>query len=73
MSLFIVERMMGIFYEKRKTSFPIMIQSFFVVFILFTLEHLFFLQHPALNRIMIEVPVALTGYLLLRLTTNHLS
>jgi len=67
MSLFIVERMMGIFYEKRKTSFPIMIQSFFVVFILFTLEHLFFLQHPALNRIIIEVPVALAGYFIITL------
>jgi len=67
MSLVIVEKIMGIFYEKRKTSFPIMIQSFVVVFILFTLEHLFFLQHPALNRIMIEVLVALAGYFIITL------
>jgi len=68
-SLFIVERMMGIFYVNRKTTLPAMLQSFFIVFILFSLEHFFFLQYSALSpyRFVSEVIVALVCYFIITL------
>ena len=65
--LFVIERMMGIFYGKRRTTLFVMLLSYLFVFIMFSFEHLFFLRHPVYIRIAVEIPIALTGYFLLTL------
>ena len=64
---FVVERMLGIFYEERRTSLPIMLFSFLVVYIMFNVEHFLFLHHPMHIRGAVETVVSLTGYFLLTL------
>lgn len=65
---FVIERMLGIFYEERRTSLPVMLLSFFAVFIAFGIKHFVFLQHPlTTSRVAVELPLALAAYFLLTL------
>ena len=65
--LFVVERMMGIFYEKRETSLPVMLRLYFIVFALLSIEHFFHIQNPVMYRVVTETAVTLAGYFIITL------
>ena len=68
-SFFVIEKMLGIFYEERRTSLPIMLLSFLAAFIVLSIEHFIRLQFsPApLIAATVSILIALAAYFLLTL------
>jgi sensor histidine kinase YesM len=64
---FAVERMMGAFYEERRTNNIVMFLSFLAVFIMVSSQHFFFRFHPPMHRVIFEIPIAFISYFIITL------
>ena len=66
-AVLVMERLIRIFYEKRKTSLSTMTLLVLIVFFGFSLKYFVFLHHPVHVRLAIEIPVSLAGYFIITL------
>ncbi|MCL1916815.1 MAG: GHKL domain-containing protein [Peptococcaceae bacterium] len=53
--MFAIERFMGVFFEKRRTSFPVMASSYLLYLVLATVNNLLFFDTSGLHRVVIPL------------------